>query len=83
MQYQYFQNYTMAFKIEGKEMYPIFVFAMFCSLVHYQVVRLGALAHSKQRKTTPTQTPQFHVKFMRMPINVREGILLGGGKKLP
>ena len=41
----------MAFKIEGKEMYPIFVFAMFCSLVHFQVVRLGAHAHSKQRKT--------------------------------
>jgi len=32
---QYFQNYTivipiMAFKIEGKEMYPIFVFAKCC-----------------------------------------------------
>ena len=30
-------------------------------------VRLGNNVHSKQRKATPTQTQQFHVKFMYMP----------------
>jgi len=39
----------MAFKIEGKEMYPIFVFAMCCWSVHSEVVRLGKHAHSKQK----------------------------------
>jgi len=53
----------MSFKSEGKEMYPIFVFAKCC----WSMVRLGMNAHSKQRKATPTQTLQFHVKFMCMP----------------
>jgi len=57
----------MAFKIENKEMYPIFVFAKRCWSVHSRVVRLGKNAHSKQRIPTPTQTLQFHVKFMHMP----------------
>jgi len=54
----------MAFKIEGKEMYSIFVFARCCWSVHSKVVRLGKHAHSNQRKATPTQTLQFHVQFM-------------------
>jgi len=57
----------MAFKIEGKEMYPIFVFAKCCLTVHSKVVWLGKNAHSKQRKATPTQTLKFPVKFMCMP----------------
>jgi len=40
----------MAFKIEGKEMYPIFVLAKCCWSVHSKVVRLGRHALSKQRK---------------------------------
>jgi len=54
----------MAFKFEGNEMYLIFVFAMCCWSIDSRVVRLGKHAHSKQRKTTPTQTLQLHVKFM-------------------
>jgi len=58
----------MAFKIEGKEMYLIFVFAKCCWSVHsIKVVALGKYAHSKQRKATPMQLLQFHVKFMCMP----------------
>jgi len=57
----------MAFKFEGKEMYPIFVFAKCCWSVYSKVVRIGKNAHSKQRKATPTQTLQFHIKFMYMP----------------
>ena len=57
----------MAFKFEGKEMYPIFVFAKCCWSIHSTVVRLGKKAHTKQRNATPTQTLQFHVKFMYMP----------------
>ena len=53
----------MAFKFERKEMYPIFVFAKCCWSIHSKVVRFGKHAHSKQRKATPTQTLQFHVKF--------------------
>jgi len=52
----------MAFKFEGKEMYPIFGFAKCCWSIHSDVARLGKNAHSKQRKATPTQTMQFHVK---------------------
>jgi len=37
----------MAFKIEGKEVYPNFVFAKCCWSVHSKVVRLGKHAHSK------------------------------------
>jgi len=57
----------MAFKIEGKAMYPIFNFAMCCWSVHSKMVRLDKHAHSKQIKNTPTQTLQFHVKFTCMP----------------
>jgi len=57
----------MELKIEGKEMYPIFVFTKCCWRFHTIMVRLGKHVHSKQRKTTPTQLLQFHVKFMRMP----------------
>jgi len=32
----------------------------------FESVRLGKHAHSKQRKATPTQPLQFHVKFMCM-----------------
>jgi len=53
----------MACKSEGKEMYPIFVFAKSWS-IHSKVVRFGKHAHNKQRKAPPTQTLQFHVKFM-------------------
>ena len=45
----------MAFKFEGKEMYPIFVFAKCCWSIHSKLVRLGKNAHSKQRKATRTQ----------------------------
>ena len=54
----------MAFKFEGKEMYPIFVFAMCCRSIHTNVVRFGKHAHSRQRKDTPKQTLLCHVKFM-------------------
>jgi len=54
----------MAFKSEGKEMYPIFVFAKRCWSIHSKVVRFGKHAHSRRRKPTPTQTLPSHVKFM-------------------
>jgi len=54
----------MAFIFEGKEMHSIFVFAKCCWSIHSKVIRLGKNAHSKQREATPTQTLQFHVKFM-------------------
>jgi len=57
----------MALKFEGKEMYHIIVFAKCCWSIHSKVVRLGKNAHSKQRKATPIQTVQFHVKFMYIP----------------
>jgi len=53
----------MAFKFEGKEIYPIFVFAKCCWSIHSKVARLGKHAHGRQRKVTPTQILQFHVKF--------------------
>jgi len=53
----------MPFKLEGKEMYHIFVFAKFWS-TYSKVVRLGKNAHSKQRNTISTQTLQVHVKFI-------------------
>jgi len=61
MQYHHFQNHIiiipiMAFKIEGKEMYPIFVFAMCCWSVHSKVLRLGKHAHSKQKKHSHTNS---------------------------
>jgi len=37
-------------------MYPIFVLAKCCWSIHSKVIRLGKNAHSKQRKTTPSQT---------------------------
>jgi len=60
----------MAFKCEGKETYPNFVFAKCCWSVHSKVVRgLASMrtAESKQRKDTSTQTLQFHIKFMCIP----------------
>ena len=39
----------MPFKLVGKEIDPIFVFAKFWS-IHSKVVRLGKNAHSKQKK---------------------------------
>ena len=56
----------MPFKLVGKEIDPIFVFANFWS-IHSKVVRLGKNAHSKQKKTISIQTLQFHVKFICMP----------------
>jgi len=53
----------MALKFEVKEIYPIFVFAKCC----WSMVRLGKNAHIKQKKVTPTQPLQFHVKFMYTP----------------
>jgi len=43
-------------------MYPIFVFAKCCWSIH-SIFLLSKHAHSKQRKATPTQTLQFHVKL--------------------
>ena len=57
----------MAFIFESKETHPIFVFAKCSWSIHSKVVRLGKHAHNKQRKATPTQTLEFHVKFMYMP----------------
>ena len=51
----------MVFNFECKQMYPIFGFAKCCWSIHFNVVRLGKNAHSKQRKAIPTQTLQFHV----------------------
>ena len=59
----------MAFKIEGKAKHPIFDFAKCCWSIHFEVLKLGKHAHSKQRKNTPTQTLQFHVKFTCMPCS--------------
>ena len=47
------------FNFEGKEMYPVFVFANFWS-IHSKVIRLGKNAHSKQRKNIFTQTAVSH-----------------------
>jgi len=58
----------MVFKIEGKEMYPI-LFSQCSWPVHSKVVRLSKHAHSKQRKATPTQSLQFHVKLCACPAN--------------
>ena len=57
----------MAFKIVGKDMYPIFVLTKCCWSIHSKVVRLGKHVHSKQGKTIATQTLQFHDKFMCIP----------------
>jgi len=37
----------MAFKTEGKEMYPIFVFAKCCWSIHSKLVRHGKHAYSR------------------------------------
>jgi len=57
----------MTFKFEGKKIPPILVFAKCCWSVHSKVESLGKHAHSKQRKVTPTQSLQFHVKCMYVP----------------
>jgi len=46
----------MAFKFDGEEMYPIFVFAKCLWSIRSKVVRLEKKAQSKERKATPTQT---------------------------
>jgi len=46
----------MAFKIKGKEMYPIFVFAKCCCSIHSKVVRLGKHAHSTQKSHSHTNS---------------------------
>ena len=46
----------MAFKIEGKEMNIIFVFAKCCWSIHSKVVRLGKDAHSKQKSHCHTNS---------------------------
>jgi len=49
-------------------MYPISLcFRKLLLPIHFKVVKLSKNAHSKQRKATPTQTLQIHVKFMYMP----------------
>ena len=54
----------MPFNFEGKEMYPVFVFANFWS-IYSKVVRLSKNAHSKQRTPFPHKL-QFHIKFICM-----------------
>jgi len=44
----------MIFKIEGKEMLHIFVFAKFCWSAHSEVVRFVKHLHSKQRRHSHT-----------------------------
>jgi len=56
----------MAFKFEGKEMKPIFVFATCCWSNRSKVIRLGKNAQSKQGKATSTQILQLNIKFMPM-----------------
>ena len=58
----------MPFKFEGKEMYPIFIFANFWS-IYSEVVRLGKNAHSKQRKTSSTQTLHFTSSLSACPAS--------------
>jgi len=55
---------TMAFKIEGKEMYPFFVFAMCCWSLYSKGL---ASMHTVNREKTFPHKLQFHVKFMCMP----------------
>jgi len=57
----------MAFKFEGKQIDPILVLEKCCWSIQSEVVRLGKNVHSKKKKTIPTQTLQFHVKFMHVP----------------
>jgi len=57
----------MAFKFEGKQIYPILVLEKCCWSIQSKVVRLSKNAHSKKKKVNPTQTLQFHVKFMHVP----------------
>jgi len=59
----------MAFKFEGKKMYPIFVFAKCCWSIHSKVARLGRKRPQQQRKATPTQPMQVHFKLMYMPVS--------------
>jgi len=56
----------MAFKFEGKEMYPIFVFAKRCWSVYSKGARLWQ-EHAEQTEKSHSHTLQFHVKFMYMP----------------
>jgi len=54
----------MAFKIEGKEMYPIFALA---GVVGQFTPKAWQACAQQTEKNIPTQTLQFHVKFMCMP----------------
>jgi len=58
----------MPFKFEGKEMYPIFVFANIWS-IHSKVVRLGKNAHSKQRKPFPHKLRSFMSSLSACPVS--------------
>jgi len=57
----------MAFKIEGKEMNPIFVFTKCCWSVHSYVVKLGNHAHSKKRRTIPHKLCSFTSSLCACP----------------
>jgi len=46
----------MPFKIESKEMYPVFVSAKYCWSIHTKVVRLGKHVHSKQKSHSYTNS---------------------------
>jgi len=55
----------MAFKFEGKEMYPFFVFAKCGWSVHSKVARLWQ-ERAEQTENGHSHTLQFHAKFMYM-----------------
>ena len=59
----------MAFKIEGKEMNPIFVFTKCCWSVHSYVVKLGNHAHSKKRRTIPHKLCSFTSSLCACPAS--------------
>jgi len=56
----------MAFKIEGKEMYPSLFLQCCFGQFTPKWKGLASMRTAKQRKATPTQPLQFHVKFMCM-----------------
>ena len=63
----------MAFKSEGKEMYPIVVFAKCCWSIHSKVVRLGKHVHSKKKSNSHTNSAislQFYVAYMPCYFNI-------------
>jgi len=56
----------MAFKIEGKEMYPIFVFAMCCWSVHSKVkaVKLGTCAQQTEKNHSHRNSAVSHQVYV-------------------